>query len=131
MPELTSRPRSSYVASLVGLNLWKGRGASDRVHLDGGGEVVAAETPAGEVYAAVNPRAVALYRRPVEGSPRNVWSGRVAGLEAEAGRVRVRVEGTIPVVAEVTPAAVAELSLIEGAEIWVSIKASEVSVYPA
>jgi molybdopterin-binding protein len=31
----------------------------------------------------------------------------------------------------VTPAAVAELSLIEGAEIWVSIKASEVSVYPA
>ncbi len=40
-------------------------------------------------------------------------------------------EGSIPVVAEVTPAAVAELSLIEGEEIWVSIKATEVSVYPA
>ena len=131
MSELSSRPRSSYVAKLVGLNLWRGRGAGDRVRLESGGEVVVGQAPAGEVFAAVHPRAVALYRSPVEGSPRNVWPGRIAGLEAEAGRIRVRIAGTIPVVAEVTPAAVTDLSLTEGADIWVSIKASEVSVYPA
>jgi molybdate transport system ATP-binding protein len=34
-------------------------------------------------------------------------------------------------VAEVTPAAVAELGLRDGGEVWVSVKATEVSIYPA
>jgi molybdate transport system ATP-binding protein len=129
--DLSSRPRSSYIADLMGLNLWRGQGLGDRVRLDSGEEMVVPSAPQGEIYAAVHPRAVAIYRSRVEGSPRNLWRGRVAGVESESGRVRVRVEGAIPVVAEVTPAAVAELSLIEGDQIWVSIKATEVSVYPA
>ena len=129
--DLSARPRSSYIAELVGLNLWRGKGLGDRVGLDSGGEMMVSNAPVGEIYAAVHPRAVALYRNRVEGSPRNVWQGRISGVESDAGRVRIRVEGAIPVVAEVTPAAVAELSLIEGEEIWVAIKATEVSVYPA
>ncbi|HEY7624455.1 MAG TPA: TOBE domain-containing protein, partial [Candidatus Limnocylindria bacterium] len=35
------------------------------------------------------------------------------------------------VVAEVTPGAITELDLAEGADVWVSVKATEVSVYPA
>lgn len=129
--DLSARPRSSYIAELMGLNLWRGQGLGDRVRLDSGEEVMVPYASEGEVYAAVHPRAVALYRSRVSGSPRNIWRGRISGVESDAGRVRVRVEGSIPVVAEVTPAAVAELSLIEGEEIWVSIKATEVSVYPA
>ena len=129
--DLSARPRSSYIAELVGLNLWRGQGLGDRVRLDSGGEMLVSHAPEGEVYAALHPRAVALYRSRVEGSHRNVWRGRIYGVESDGGRVRIRVEGSIPVVAEVTPAAVAELSLIEGEEIWVSIKATEVSVYPA
>jgi molybdate transport system ATP-binding protein len=34
-------------------------------------------------------------------------------------------------VAEVTPAAVSELGLSEGREIWVAVKATEIQVYPA
>jgi molybdopterin-binding protein len=34
-------------------------------------------------------------------------------------------------VAEVTPAAVAELALADGGPVWVSVKAAEVQVYPA
>ena len=45
--------------------------------------------------------------------------------------VRVGVEGEMPVVAEVTPAAVRELDLAEGGEVWVSVKATEITVYPA
>jgi molybdate transport system ATP-binding protein len=129
--DLSARPRSSYIAELVGLNLWRGQGLGDRVRLASGGEMMVSRAPVGEVYAALHPRAVALYRSRVEGSPRNVWRGRISGVESDGGRVRIRVEGSIPVVAEVTPAAVAELSLVEGEEIWVSIKATEVSVYPA
>jgi molybdate transport system ATP-binding protein len=34
-------------------------------------------------------------------------------------------------VAEVTPAAVAALALDTGGEVWVSIKATEITTYPA
>ena len=45
--------------------------------------------------------------------------------------MRVQVEGSPPIVAEVTPAAAAELRLAEGGRVWVSLKATEVDVYPA
>jgi molybdate transport system ATP-binding protein len=45
--------------------------------------------------------------------------------------VRVQIESRLPIVAEVTPAAVAELDIAAGAELWLSFKASEVDVYPA
>jgi molybdate transport system ATP-binding protein len=79
----------------------------------------------------VHPRAIALYRNRPEGSPRNVWAGRVAELDVEAGRARVRIEGPVSLVAEITTAAVSDLGLLEGERIWTSIKASEISVYPA
>jgi molybdate transport system ATP-binding protein len=43
----------------------------------------------------------------------------------------VRVAGPFPIVAEVTTEAVAELRLGEGGEVWASVKAAEVDVYPA
>ena len=43
----------------------------------------------------------------------------------------MQLAGPVPLVAEVTPAAVAELHLAEGGEVWASVKATEVSVYEA
>jgi molybdate transport system ATP-binding protein len=54
----------------------------------------------------------------------------VAGLERFAGRVRVRIAGTMPIVAEVTPAAIDALGLIEGMPVWAAVKATEVQVHP-
>ena len=42
----------------------------------------------------------------------------------------MRVGGPLPIVAEVTPGAVADLRLGEGGPVWVSVKATEVVVYP-
>jgi molybdate transport system ATP-binding protein len=129
--ELQARPRSSYVASLVGINLFRGRAAANRIKLSSGAEWVAAEEASGDVFVAVHPRAVALYHdRPV-GTPRNVWEGSVAGVYHEAGRVRVQISSNIPITAEVTTDAIADMSLQEGRRVWVAVKASEIAVYPA
>ena len=129
--EISARPRSRYVADLVGVNLLRGTGAGDRVDLPGGAVLVAPGAGQGEVLAVVHPRAVSLHRRPPDGTPRNVWPGVVGDLDREGDRVRVLVGGPVPLVAEVTPAAVDELHLADGGDVWVSVKATEVIVYPA
>ena len=129
--EVTQRPRSRYVADLVGVNLLRGTAAAGQVALPGGASLQSADGVDGEVFAVIHPRAVALHRTRPEGSPRNVWRGRASALDLQGDRVRVGVEGEMPIVAEVTPAAVRELDLAEGREVWVSVKATEITVYPA
>jgi molybdate transport system ATP-binding protein len=129
--QVSAQPRSRYIAELVGVNLFRGQAAGHTVELDGGGALVAADGYHGEVFAAVHPHAVALHRRAPEGTPRNVWTGTAETLEVVGDRVRVRVAGQVPVIAEVTPAAASELRLADGGPVWASVKATEVSVYPA
>jgi molybdate transport system ATP-binding protein len=129
--EVTERPRSQYVADLVGVNLLRGEADHGTVRIPGGPEVAAAGAESGEVFAVIHPRAVAIYRRRPEGSPRNVWPGRASNIELMGNRVRVRIDGEVPLVAEVTPSALKELDLVEGGEVWLSFKATDVGVYPA
>jgi molybdate transport system ATP-binding protein len=129
--EVTERPRSQYVADLVGVNLLKGQADHGLVRLPGGPVVAAAGAESGEVFAVIHPRAVAVHRQRPEGSPRNVWPGRASGIELIGDRVRVRIDGDVRVVAEVTTAALKELELGDGGEVWLSFKATDVGVYPA
>ncbi len=129
--EVTQQPRSRYVADLVGVNLLRGTATGGQVALPGGASLQSADGVDGEVFAVIHPRAVALHRARPEGSPRNVWRGRASALDFQGDRVRVRVEGEMTIIAEVTPAAVSDLDLAEGGEVWVSVKATEISVYPA
>ena len=101
------------------------------ITIAGGGSLMTAGASDGEVFAVVHPRTVALFRTRPDGTPRNVWEGRAVDLDFEGDRVRVRLEGTPAIVAEVTPAAVHELSLGRGDPVWVAVKATEVDVYPA
>ena len=129
--EVSQRPRSGYVAELVGVNLYRGQADGAAVELAGGGRLIATGDHRGEVFAAVHPRAVALHRRVPEGTPRNVLAGTADTVDVVGDRVRVRVTGQVPIVAEVTPAAVGELRLADGGPVWASVKATEVTVYPA
>jgi len=129
--EVSAQPRSRYVAELVGVNLYRGLADGRSVRLPDGGAVVAADLNYGEVFAAIHPHAVALHRQPPEGTPRNVWSGTADTLEVIGDRVRIRVTGLVPIVAEVTPAAASELHLGDGGPVWATVKATEVTVYPA
>ncbi len=131
--EIGRRPRSRYVADLIGLNCFRGtsRGGGG-VELENGARLVAAAaTDAGPAIVTIHPRSVALFRARPAGSPRNVWSAPIEGVEPALECVRVRVGGALPLVAEVTAAAAGELGLGSGGDVWVALKATEIGVAPA
>ncbi|MGH3713934.1 MAG: ABC transporter ATP-binding protein [Micromonosporaceae bacterium] len=130
--EVARRPRTRYVAKLVGLNLLHGRAEAGSVRLPSGERVTVTEANGlAEVLVAFRPAAVSLYRVRPEGSPRNVWPGTVASVDPYGGSVRVTVTGPVPLTAEVSPAAVAELGLSNGQSVYVAVKATEIDIYPA
>ena len=128
--ELAARPRSAYVADLVGVNLLAGRARRGVVEVAAGGRLVVADAPEGDVRLVVHPRAVAIHRHRPEGTPRNVWAATIDDLDREGERVRLRLAGPVPLVAEVTSSAVADLALAPGGEVWASLKATEIGIVP-
>ena len=93
--EVLSRPRSPFAARLAGLNLVAGTWSGSEVRSAGGDAVhglTADPVPAAgdRVVATFRPHAVAVYREPVEGSPRNSFAVTVTGLEPLGDLVRVR-----------------------------------------
>lgn len=108
-----------------------------------------------EAVALFEPRAVSVHRDPPGGSPRNTFPVVVTGIEPHGPLLRVwadagpetrdaggtpggsgRAEPAVPgsggtpahVAADLTPAAVAELSLVPGERLWFVVKAAEVTV---
>ncbi|MEO7070044.1 MAG: ABC transporter ATP-binding protein [Nostocoides sp.] len=138
--EVARRPRTDYVARLVGLNLYAGAfdASTGTVVLDGGGRLVTTSGPdAGEATAhghralvVLRPSAITVHPdHPGPGSPRNVWSGEIVDLEFVADRVRVQVAGPPDALVDLTAAALAELDLGPGSRVWLSAKATETEAY--
>jgi molybdate transport system ATP-binding protein len=128
---VASKPATGYVAKLVGLNLYAGRADGSRVALTGGGAfVVPDQGQHGDVLVAMRPSAVVVSsQHPRPSSARNTWSAKVAGLTLLADRVRLDLDGQPPALVDVTPAAVAELSLAPGRQVWLTVKATDLEVY--
>lgn len=129
--QVARRPATEYVARLVGLNLYAGRVNGAAVELTAGGSfVVPDHGQHGDVLVAVRPSAVVVSSQPPgASSARNTWPARVAGLTLLADRVRLDVEGCPPALVDVTPAAVADLSLGPGSQVWLAVKATDLEVY--
>jgi molybdate transport system ATP-binding protein len=84
----------------------------------------------GPVLVSLRPSAITVHtEHPEHTSTRNIWRGRVVAMEVLADRVRLEVAGPPSALADVTPAAVAELGLEVGGEVWLSAKATEVEAY--
>lgn len=144
--ELLERPRSRFAAGLAGLNFLRGgvpAGATAPGHLavrglgDVSGTVprgVDAPGPGDEGLAVFRPADVAVFRRDEapHGSPRNAWAAVVRELEPRGAQVRVHCDaGGHVLVADLTPAAAAELDLGSGAAVVLVAKAAAVTVYGA
>ena len=130
LTEVTARPRSRYVADLVGVNLLHGRAVTGTVDV-GGLELTLADRIDGDVLLAIPPRAITLSRVHPEGTARNVWPGVIDGVDRTGDRARVRVRGPVTIVAEVTDRAARELDLTDGTEVWIAVKATEIDVSAA
>ncbi|MFJ6015439.1 ABC transporter ATP-binding protein [Streptomyces sp. NPDC092952] len=129
--EIARHPRTDYIAQLVGLNLYRGRADGHTVRLDDGPAVTTTEVLAGEVFVAFPPSAVTLHgSRPTGSSARNVWRCEVAGLEAHGDQIRASLTGGLPLAADLTTVAAAELDLRPGAEVWATVKAAQTHAYP-
>ncbi|MFE2077089.1 ABC transporter ATP-binding protein [Streptomyces misionensis] len=130
--DIARRPRTDYIARLVGLNLYQGEAAGHTVRLDAGPEITTTEELSGPAFVAFPPSAVTLYRdRPTGASARNLWRCEVAGLETHGDRIRADLTGALPLAADLTTMAAAELELRPGAPVWATVKATQTHAYPA
>ncbi|ALO66258.1 molybdenum ABC transporter ATP-binding protein [Arthrobacter alpinus] len=140
-----AHPRSTFAASLAGLNVLTGSLSGSTLLMPDGVKV--AGRPAGEALsqaplpapappteggpegmAAFAPSSVSVFLSPPAGSPRNCFQVQVTELEPQGGHIRVRASG---LAADVSPAAIAELGLEPGAKAFFVVKAAEVVLYPA
>ena len=105
--EVRARPRSSYVADLIGVNLLRGSLRDGVIELPENRHiaVVGDAAPAGPVTATIHPRAITIHGSQPAGSARNVWATTIDDLDDEGDRIRVRVGAPVPLVVEITPSA--------------------------
>jgi len=128
---ITAQPRTDYVARLVGLNLYRGKGSGHTVVLPDGFGIAVDDTVDGDAFVAFGPAAVSLFLARPDGSPRNCWPATVAGIQRYGDNLRVELTGPIAAAADITPAAAAHLRLETGQSVWAAVKATETRAYPA
>ena len=135
--EVIQHPRTPFTARIAGLNLIAGtaEGAGLRdpqgVHVQG---VPRTPTVAGEEAIAVfTPNAVAVFSDLPHGSPRNTFAVTVTELEPRDAQVRVRARDRAgrTLLADVTAPTVGDLDLYPGKEVYYTVKATAVTIYPA
>ncbi|MEV0494065.1 ABC transporter ATP-binding protein [Streptomyces atratus] len=130
--DIARHPRTDYIAQLVGLNLYKGQAEGHTVRLDSGPAITTTEDLIGPVFVAFPPGAVTLHRdRPTGSSARNLWPCEVTRLETHGDRIRADLTGELPLTADLTTVAAAELDLHPGAPVWATVKAAQAHAYPA
>ncbi|GHE32597.1 MULTISPECIES: ABC transporter ATP-binding protein [Streptomyces] len=130
--DIARRPRTDYIARLVGLNLYRGEAEGHTVRLLGGGpSITTTEELSGPAFVAFPPGAVTLHsERPVGASARNLWRCEVTGLETHADQVRADLTGELRVLADLTTLSAAQLDLRPGVTVWATVKATQTHAYP-
>lgn len=136
--DLLAHPRSRSVAAFFGANFFRGAivarpepGLAEVV-VDGGRLVVVDPGGEGEVLSVVPPAAIVLSRQAPEGSARNVFRGPIRELVPEpphGERLRVVLDTSPRLVAEVTAAGARALALAPGAVVHASFKATAIRAY--
>jgi molybdate transport system ATP-binding protein len=97
-----------------------------------GARVVIADAPDGPTLATIRPHSVVIGRGEAPGSSaRNTWAGSIVDIDRLGDRVRVVVDGELPLTAEITASALAELRLAVGDRVQASVKATDIEVAPA
>jgi molybdate transport system ATP-binding protein len=136
--DVLTAPRSPFAARIAGVNLVNGVVDADgvlrtRSGADWSGTALDELVTGQHAVAVFAPTAVAVYREPPRGSPRNAVALTIAELDTRGPAVRVRGEdqpdGAPGLAADIAVDAAAELRLTAGQRVWFSVKAREVVLY--
>jgi molybdate transport system ATP-binding protein len=132
LAEVTAHPRTRYVADLVGVNLVAGDVLDGVLTTPNGARVVIADATDGPALATIRPHSVLLaHGNTVESSARNTWTGTIVDIDRLGERVRLVIDGELPLTAEITAAALDALALRPGDHVSASVKATDIEVAPA
>jgi molybdate transport system ATP-binding protein len=132
LPEITAHPRTRYVADFVGVNLVAGDVVDGVLTTASGGRVVIADATDGPTLATIRPHSVVLVRGEAPASSaRNTWAGSIVDIDRLGERVRVVIDGELPLTAEITASALDELRLGLGDPVHASVKATDIEVAPS
>ena len=134
--ELLRHPKSRFVAELTGVNFYQGAISAPRKQ--GVAEVwignaclhVASDSDElGDALLAFFPSDVAISRQRPSGSPRNVFESRVQEVVHMGDKVRVALNGAVPMCAEITAGSLDKLSIRTGDTVYASVKATAIKTY--
>lgn len=128
--EIRLRPRTPYAADVGGSNLIAGVAGGGSLQTDSHVLHIADRSLGGPALATIRPSSIAVHLGRPEGSPRNAWPTTVDLVEPLGERVRLRTGSPLVLTVEITAEAARSLSIAPGDDVWVSIKATEITVGP-
>ncbi|WP_031515772.1 ABC transporter ATP-binding protein [Streptomyces sp. NRRL F-5123] len=128
--EVARRPRTDYVARLVGLNLFRGDASGRTVHLAPGLTLATTAESQGPAFVAFPPSAVTLHatRAAAAEAGAAVWPVTVRTLEPHADAVRVHLttaEAAFPLTADLPTHSLAALPLEPDTTVWAALPEGE------
>jgi molybdate transport system ATP-binding protein len=126
--DIRLRPRTRYAADLAGSNLVAGVASGGVVETGTHALHIVDHEISGPVLTTIRPAAISVHLREPEGSPRNSWKTTIELVEHLGERARLRTGDPLALAVEVTSDAIRDLHLVEGSPVWVSIKATEISL---
>lgn len=125
--QIRLRPLTRYAADLAGVNLLVGEVAEGTFYA-GEFQLAVSDEMRGPAAAIIHPRAISLHVVRPAGSPRNVWQTVIDRIERHGDLARVRTGAPLPLTAEVTAGALSSLAVDEGSPVWLSLKATEITL---
>lgn len=132
--EVTRRPRSCWVARLLGLNFFRGRARGGVVRLESGLELeVEGEPREGPVVGVFDPADVRVGYRPgdLDHTGPNHWRAQLDGVESLGRHYRLHVGGALPLVAEIDPGEEPMEDLSRKGEVRVGVEAGRIRLFSA
>ena len=134
--QLLHHPKSRFVADLTGVNFFEGTissGADDGLAEVWVGDrclhAASERRDMGGVLVAFFPSDVTIGRERPMGSARNVFQSQIKEIIHMGDKVRLSLNGALPMCAEISAGALNELSVRDGDTVYASLKATAIRTY--
>ncbi len=133
--QLLHHPKSQFVANLTGVNFFEGMIKESGPELteiwigDSCLHAACDEKEAGPTMVAFFPSDVTISKQPPASSARNVFQSQIKEIIHMGDKVRISLNGSMPMCAEITAEALEQLGAVEGDTVYASLKATAVKTY--